>query len=125
MSYVMTKHLDPATGKWMNGVRWTAQVLIAAAFLMTGGMKLVGDPSMVALFDQIGIGQWLRYLTAVVEIGGAILILIPRAAIFGAALLACTMAVAVLTHLTLIGGSPLPAITLLGLNLLVLWLRRG
>ncbi|MEP6713889.1 MAG: DoxX family protein [Ferruginibacter sp.] len=108
----------------MNVLRWTVQVLIAAAFLAAGAAKLAGDPSMVAVFDQVGIGQWFRNMTGAVEITGAVLILVPKAAIFGAALLACTMAAAVLTHLAVIGGNPLPAIVLLSLNLLVLWLRR-
>jgi putative oxidoreductase len=124
MSDVLTTHRGLAPGKWIIGLRWTVQVLVAAAFLAAGGSKLAGDPSMVAVFDHVGIGQWFRYVTGAVEITGAILILIPKAAIFGAALLACTMAAAVFTHLTVIGGNPLPAILLLSLNLLVLWLRR-
>lgn len=124
MSDVITTHRVLAPNKWMHGLRWTVQVLVAAAFLAAGGAKLAGDPSMVAVFDQVGIGQWFRYMTGAVEITGAVLILIPKAAILGAALLACTMAAAVFTHLAVIGGNPLPATVLLGLNLLVLWLRR-
>lgn len=114
----------PSKSKWIQGIRWTVQILVAATFLAAGGAKLAGDPSMVAIFDHVGIGQWFRYLTGAVEITGAVLILIPKAAIFGAALLVCTMTAAVFTHLTVIGGNPLPAIVLLSLNLLVLWLRR-
>ncbi len=124
MSDVITNHRRFAPSKWMHGLRWTVQVLVASAFLAAGSAKLAGDPSMVAVFDQVGIGQWFRYLTGAVEITGAVLILIPKAAILGAALLACTMAVALFTHLAVIGGNPLPAAMLLGLNLLVLWLRR-
>jgi len=124
MSDVITNYRVLAPSKWRRGLCWTVQVLVAAAFLAAGGAKLTGDPSMVAVFDQVGIGQWFRYLTGAAEITGAVLILVPKAAIFGAALLACTMAAAVATHLAVIGGNPLPAIVLLGLNLLVLWLRR-
>ena len=114
----------PSTSKWTQGLRWTLQVLVAAAFLAAAGAKLAGNPSMVAVFDHVGIGQWFRYVTGAVEITGAVLILVPKAATFGAALLACTMAAAVFTHLAVIGGNPLPAVVLLALNLLVLWLRR-
>ncbi len=124
MSGVTTEHRLPAPSKWTHGLCWTVQVLVAVAFLATGGAKLVGAPLMVAVFDQVGIGQWFRYLTGAVEITGAVLILIPKAAILGAALLACTMAVAVFTHLAVIGANPLPAAVLLSLNLLVLWLRQ-
>lgn len=82
------------------------QVLLATAFLSARGAKLAGVPSMVAVFDQVGIGQWFRYLTGAVEIAGGVLALVPGAAIIGAALLVCTMASAVVTHLTVIGGNP-------------------
>jgi len=124
MSGVVTANPVLASTKWMSGLRWTVQVLVAAAFLAAGGAKLADDPSMVAVFDQVGIGQWFRYMTGAVEITGAVLILVPKTVIFGAALLACTMAAAVSTHLAVIGGNSLPAIVLLSLNLLVLWLRR-
>lgn len=124
MSDVITANPVLAPTKWKNGLRWTVQGLVAAAFLAAGGAKLAGDPSMVAVFDLVGIGQWFRYVTGTVEITGAVLILVPKTAIFGAGLLACTMAAALFTHLAVIGGNPLPAVVLLSLNLLVLWLRR-
>ena len=114
----------PSKSKRMQGICWTVQALLAVSFLAAGGAKLASVPAMVAIFDHVGIGQWFRYITGAVEITGALLILIPKAAILGAVLLACTMAAAIVTHLTVIGGSPLPAIVLLGLSLLVLWLRR-
>lgn len=45
----------------------------------------------VTMFEQIHFGQWFRYFTGVVESVAALLVLIPRAAIFGLLLLACTM----------------------------------
>jgi hypothetical protein len=43
----------------------------------------------------------------------------------GAALLVCVMCGAVLTHLLLIGGSPVPALVLGCLAAFILWGRRG
>src|SRR5260370_16940039 len=43
------------------------------------------------MFEQIHFGQWFRYFTGVVESVAALLVLIPRAAILGLLLLACTM----------------------------------
>jgi putative oxidoreductase len=86
------------------------QILTAAAFLMAGFAKLSGQPMMVETFDRVGIGQWFRYVTGGLEIASAILLLIPRLTPVGAALLVCTMIGAVLTHLVLIGGSPVPAV---------------
>jgi uncharacterized membrane protein YphA (DoxX/SURF4 family) len=103
---------------------WGLQILLAAAFLAAGVSKILGVPAMVALFDGIGVGQWFRYVTGLVEVGGALLLLIPGLAAAGAALLAATMAAAVLTHLFVVGGSAVPALVLLVLNLVVLTLRR-
>ena len=103
---------------------WALQLVLAAAFLAAGLSKLAGVPMMVDLFDRIGVGQWFRYVTGLVEIGGAALLLIPGLAGAGAALLAATMVGAVLTHLAILGDSPAAALVLLALNLVVLALRR-
>jgi putative oxidoreductase len=103
---------------------WVVQGLLAAAFLMAGGSKLAGDEQMILMFQQIGFGQWFRYLTGVIEVAGAILLVIPRTAVIGGGLLALTMIAGIATHLFLIGGSPVPAIVLLALASIVVWYRR-
>lgn len=105
-------------------VGWVVRLLLAAAFVSAGGMKLAGVPQFVAMFDQIGLGQWFRLLTGALEFIGGLLVLIPRTAVWGALLLACVMAGAIVTHLLVIGGNPLPALTLLALAATILWLRR-
>jgi hypothetical protein len=54
----------------------------------------------------------------------AVLLLVPKTAGIGAAVLAATMAGAVEMHLFLIGGSPLPALLLLLITGVVAWHRR-
>ena len=105
-------------------VAWTLQILLAAAFLGAGLSKLAGASAMVELFDAIGLGQWFRYVTGVVEVAGAVLLLVPGLAVAGAALLGTTMVFAVLTHLFVLQNSPAAAIVLLALTLAVLALRR-
>src|SRR6266513_1226617 len=100
------------------------QGLLAAAFLAAGGAKLAGVPMMVQIFDQIGMGQWFRIVTGVVEVVGAVALLIPGFAALGAAWLGATMFFAVLTHLFILHSSAIPAVVLLALNVLVVWLRR-
>lgn len=107
------------------GLDWGLRGLIAAAFLAAGVAKLAGAPALVAIFDQIGVGQWFRFVVAAIEIGGALLVILPRTAAIGAGVLTITMAGAVFTHLVLIGGSPVPAILLLALNATTLWLHRA
>src|SRR5258708_11017085 len=87
-------------------VTWVGQAMVAGMFLMSGGSKFAGVPAMVAMFDAIGIGQWFRYVTATIEVGSAIALLVPSLAPYGALALIPTMIGAVLTHLFIIGGGP-------------------
>ena len=86
--------------------------------------KLTGQPMMVDVFARLGLGQGFRYVTAIVEVIGGIGLLVPRFAGKAALLLATTMAVAVLAHLTVLGGNPGPAIALPVLTGAIAWVRR-
>jgi uncharacterized membrane protein YphA (DoxX/SURF4 family) len=104
---------------------WLTQIALAGMFLFVGGLKLTGAPELVGLFDAIGIGQWLRYVTGSIEVVSAVALLVPAWAVFGALLLIPTMVSAVFTHLFVVGGSPVPATVLLIGALVVAWARRG
>ncbi|MBM7048391.1 DoxX family protein [Rhizobium lusitanum] len=114
-----------APSKTVTIISWTLRILAAAAFLAAGGAKLAGVPMVVAIFDQIGAGQWFRILTGIVEVSGGIALLISATAAFGALLLSATMVCAILTHIFIIGGSPVPAIVLLVVTATVTWLNRS
>jgi putative oxidoreductase len=103
---------------------WAVQAIVAAAFLAAGSAKLAGVPFMVDLFQQIGLGQWFRVMTGVVEVAGAVALLIPGLASIGALWLGGTMVGAVATHLFVLHTSPGPAIVLGLLNALIVYLRR-
>src|SRR5229473_3206653 len=105
-------------------VLWVGQFVIAAVFLMAGGSKFAGAPAMAALFDAIGIGQWFRYVTATIEMGSAIAVLVPSLAPYGALALVATTTGAVFTHLFIVGGSPLPALVLGAGSAAIAWARR-
>jgi putative oxidoreductase len=103
---------------------WLVQIALAGMFLLAGGSKLAGVPAMVGLFDAIGIGQWFRFLTGLIEVGSALALLVPSFAVFGAVALVATMVGAIAVHLFIVGSSPaLPAILLLG-SAGVTWARR-
>src|ERR1700679_313429 len=102
----------PLSKGW-NITRWVLQGLAAFAFLAAGGSKLAGAPAMVEMFAKLGAGQWFRYLTGALEVIGAVALLVPRAAFYGAVLLAAVMIGAIVTHLAVLGGSPIPALVLL------------
>ncbi|HJZ75219.1 MAG TPA: DoxX family protein [Vicinamibacterales bacterium] len=103
---------------------WMLIIVTAGMFLLAGSLKLAGVEMEVGLFAVIGIGQWFRYFTGVLEIGGAIGLFIEPAAPFAALLLATIMVGAIMTHLFIAGGSPAVPIALLASSLAIAWLRR-
>jgi putative oxidoreductase len=108
-----------------NIALWVVQVLLALAFAGAASGKLLGKPEMVALFEAIGIGQWFRYVTGLLELAGAVLIVVPRTKFFGAVVLSMVMVGAVLTHLFILHNAPTAAAVLLALAGIVAWGRRG
>jgi uncharacterized membrane protein YphA (DoxX/SURF4 family) len=116
MAQVLTEGTQSASGstaKIINVGLWVLQIAAAGMFLMVGFLKLSGNPQLVGLFEAIGLGQWFRYLTGTLEVAGAILLLIPRTSGLAALMLVVVMVGAVITHLFIVGGSPLMAIILL------------
>jgi putative oxidoreductase len=106
---------------------WVLRGGIALVFILFGVEKFPSHPDgqWVKLFQEIGIGQWFRYLSGVVEILGGLLVLIPPTARTGLALLALTMASAALI-VALRLGRPADAIisTLFCLALSAFWWAR-
>jgi uncharacterized membrane protein YphA (DoxX/SURF4 family) len=112
-----TARADRETGQTHSGKRarknkmiWAAQVLLAAVFAFAATPKLAGAHSAVAMFGQIGAGQWLRYLAGTAELAGAIGLLIPRLAGLAAAGLAADMAGATIINIAV--HSPAAAMTI-------------
>jgi uncharacterized membrane protein YphA (DoxX/SURF4 family) len=116
-----------ASPDWLRVLRtiagWILCVLLAGMFAMAGLGKLIGRPGMVAEFEVIGLGQWFRYFTGAVEMAGAIGLLIPRFSRMAALGLAVVMAGAIIAHLTVLPSPPTLPGMLLGLLLIVAWLR--
>jgi uncharacterized membrane protein YphA (DoxX/SURF4 family) len=82
----MTTATFPASrGKTI--VLWVLRILLAALFLFASFMKLSGNPDMVAEFDTIGLGQWFRKLTGLLEAIGGIGVLVPSVSVYAAILL--------------------------------------
>ena len=125
-STAITANQTPALPRGRFGLvaLWLTQIALAGMFLFAGGLKLTGAPELVALFDAIGIGQWLRYVTGSIEVISAVALLVPASAAFGALLLIPTMVGAVVTHLFIVGGSPVLATVLLIGALAIAWARR-
>ena len=100
------------------------RILLAASFVAAGGAKLAALPQMVAVFDQIGVGQWFRVVTGLVELAGGLALWIRPLRSLAALGLAATMLAAVGIHLLKIGGNPAPAAALLVLCGWLAWQQR-
>jgi len=101
--------------------------LLTFVFLAAGGAKLAGVPDIVAVFDRFGLPQWFMYMTAAVEISGAIGLHIRKSVIgrLAPAMLTITMATGAGFHF--VYDTPqeaVPAIVLALLATTVLILRR-
>jgi uncharacterized membrane protein YphA (DoxX/SURF4 family) len=53
------------------------RIVVALAFVGFGAMKLAGVPMAVLEFEVIGLGQGFRHLTGLLEVSGAVLLLLP------------------------------------------------
>jgi putative oxidoreductase len=86
------------TGRALTIVLWILQSLLAATFFAAGGSKLAGVQQAVEMYDQIGWGQRFRYVTGLVEVGSALMLLVPSLALYGAILIICTMIGAIISR---------------------------
>jgi putative oxidoreductase len=127
MTTIRTAHhpfTTAAPGKALHITLWTLQVLVALAFAAAAAGKLLGSADMIAVFDAVGVGQWFRYLTGLLELLGALLLIVPGRAAFGSVLLAAVMAGAVVAHLTVLHTGPTAPLVLFALTALISWGRR-
>ena len=72
---------------------WVIRIPVVLVFLLIGITKFNNDPrgEWVKIFEQIGFGQWFRYVTGAIQVTGAVLLLTRWTRTLGAAMLVCTM----------------------------------
>jgi uncharacterized membrane protein YphA (DoxX/SURF4 family) len=113
----------PAQRRGLNIALWVLQGLLGLSFVMVGLTKLAGAEQAVQLFDDIGAGQWFRYLVGALELAGGIGLFVPRLAGLAGLGLAGVMLGAVATHIFVIGGNFAMPLILMVLTALVAWGR--
>ncbi|MEE1783784.1 DoxX family protein [Streptomyces sp. SP17BM10] len=83
----------------------TLRILLALFFALASALpKLLALPAATSVFDAIGWGHWFMYLTGLVELAGAIGLLVRRLAGPAATALIVFLAFAFLTQLTAMHG---------------------
>lgn len=105
-------------------IAWILQLLLALLFLMAALTKFAGAEQSVQVFEGMHADPWLRYTIGVLEIFGAIGLVVPRACALAAACLAALMVGAAIAQAATVGsGIQVPVIYLV-LSLAVLFFRR-
>jgi len=122
---MLTTHARPAaSGKDHLITLWILSGLVALAFIAAGGAKLAGAAAMVELFAKVGLGQWFRYFTGLLEVAAGIGLLISGYAFYAAVLLAMVMAGAFIAHVTVLGSSRAAPVVLFVLTGIIAYLRK-
>ena len=105
---------------------WTRllELGLSVIFIVAGTVKLAGHPFMVSLFAQLGIGQWLRYVTGVVELAGGLALVSGRQQYLAALALAVITVGATDASLMVFDRSPIPPFLTFIALLVIAWLRR-
>jgi putative oxidoreductase len=102
---------------------WVPRSAIVLAFVFIGYSKFNNNPrsEWVKIFAQIGLGQWFRYFTGVMQVSGALLMLTRWTLTIGAAMLACTMVGAMLVDIFVVHavGFAFAPLVLLGIIIAV------
>lgn len=89
------------------------RLLLGVVFLAIGAANLLGVGQTVVVFDQIGLGQWLRYFTGILQLLGGVFVLIPVFSGVGSFILTVVMVGASLFLATGVPGNAFVAIVLL------------
>jgi putative oxidoreductase len=105
-------------------ILWILRILIAALFLFAAFMKLTGQPTMIEEFNTIGLGQWFRYLTGLLEVAGGIAILVPPVSVFGAILLLAVDAGAFVAQVAILHADWIHTIVIGAVLATVIYLQR-
>lgn len=102
---------------------WTLQILLALLFAVQGLVKLMGSSNWIARFNRWGYPHHFYPGVGAAELAGAVLLLTPKSAKFGALLLSVVMIGAAGTHLLHHEPQVMTTLVLLALLGTVFYLR--
>ncbi|MCX5602548.1 DoxX family protein [Streptomyces phaeochromogenes] len=104
---------------------WILQIALGGLFAFNFGLgKVMGSEQSVELFADIGVGQWLRHVTGILEIAGGIGLLIPRLSGVAALGLVGVMGCALITEVFIVDGSLVAPLIWLICAATIAWFRR-
>ena len=122
---ITTSALPAASVRGRRITLWIVSGFAALLFIGVGGAKLAGAAAMVELFAKVGLGQWFRYFTGLLEVAAGIGLLLSRFAFYAALILAVVMVGAFIAHVTVLGTSPAAPLVLFVITGIIAYLRKS
>jgi putative oxidoreductase len=113
-----------STSRSMNVTLWVLQGILALGFGLSGVLKLSGSPQALVVFQAMGTAGWMPYVIGVLEILGAIGLLIPRLSGTAASAFVALTIGALVCH-AIWGGPAAPAVAMLIMSAVVAYGRRS
>lgn len=105
-------------------VLWILTLILVLVCIRSGLLKLTGNVFWVRDFHRWAYPDWFRMVVGLAEVAAAVLLLIPRVAVYGAGLFGILMVGAIYTHATHNEWSRVPFnFFLIGLSLLIMVAR--
>lgn len=101
------------------------RVLLTSALLTAGIAEYIGAETMVASFEAVGVDQWFRHVTGLIEVGGALLLWLTGLQALTAAALPGTMIGASIAYLSVLDTPIVPALVPGLLSAVLLWQSRA
>lgn len=120
----MSTPSEPSQPQWLRIVSWLLRIGLALAFAGSGLFKLSGRPAVIDEFAHVGLGQWLRYVTAALELSGAVLLVWPKTVAIGAMTLGAICVGALLAQVFRLHIGIIHVFVLGSLLAAVLWIHR-
>jgi putative oxidoreductase len=114
-----------ATARYKTIGFWVVKIVLAAVFIGAAGLKLTSAQQMVDAFNQIGLGQWLRYFTGLTEGIAGILLLVPATTAYAAAYLTAVCVGAFIAQAVVLHGDVIHTIVLAVVLGLIAWNGRN
>jgi putative oxidoreductase len=110
---------------WPIRLGWVriAELGLGSLFIAAGLVKLSGVAFMVELFASLGFGQWLRYVTALVELTGGVLLILGHLEYLAALALAVIMVGATASSVIVFDRSPIPPLLTFIALVVLAWKR--
>lgn len=103
MAHLQLTQFEDQQGWPRTLMKWLPRIAVTLLFFFIGVSKFGRQSRWIATFEQIGFGQWLRFVTGILQVAGALLVLVPRVFLLGIMLLASTMIGAMAAWIFLLG----------------------